>query len=131
MKRIKFWPTPLFLTELEAPKICDGTEQCVDWVKITFPEFDNKARKLCGSETPKPQSTSTDHIAVEFVANRITQDDGFSMFLYCVTTQIEKSTSADIRADSRVLSFDVQPGITGEIEACSKPPVPKCTDDKQ
>ena len=93
-------------------------------MKITFPEIDSEDRIFCGSETPKPQLTPTNHIVVEFVSNRIEQDDGFSMFLYCMTSQIKTTT-----ADSRLVSIIERPGITVETEGCSKPPVPKCTRD--
>ena len=67
---------------LEAHEQCVDCEQCVDWIKIDFPEF-GETKSFCGSEVPKLQMLPTDHMTVEFVSNRKVEEEGFVMYIYC------------------------------------------------
>ena len=69
---------------LEPPVNCSGTNQCVDELTVSIPEL-GFTTTSCGSQPLMPRTTIVDsELMVEFRSNRVIEDKGFSMLIYCI-----------------------------------------------
>ena len=79
--------------DLEEKGTCDTSEECLDWVEITYHHLNEKAR-FCGSgQLGEVHIVGHNKITFDFASNRRGESAGFLYFVRCFNESISDTTA--------------------------------------